>query len=251
MEPSLIRVMCANDGEADQVRCLLDLLHPVMGLPTREERFEKYQETWARLNPAAEKEEWKVHMAVNFPWSGGKVDLWRTLRREMHTKFQTALSEHLNGESTDRPIQPFCFMDYSEMLLLLLDQYLTGLDKYIAIQDRISAVSANMHACDEDERPMSEKSMHASARRRAQDFLDVLLFLHAVPQREPGRWDALDLASDVTWFRAHAEVYQNNAPLMAFLRDCAVVVLVTGCFDVPKDVKSIHNCYVAYKGCGL
>ena len=209
--------------QADQVRRLLSLLHPAMSLQTREERCEKYQETWARLNPAAEKEVWKPNMAVNFPWSSGKVDLWRTLRREIERKFQTALNEHLNGESTDRPIQPFCFMDYSEMLLLLLDQYLEGLDKYIAIQDRISAVSNNMHAYDEDERPMSEKSMHASARRRAQDFMDVLLFLHAVPQREPGRWDALDHASDVTWFREHCAVYQKNEDLMALLRDCAVV----------------------------
>jgi hypothetical protein len=161
--------------QADQLRCLLDLLHPAMGLQTREERFEKYQETWARLNPAAEKEVWKVHMPVNFPWSGGKVELWRTLRRDIEAKFQTALNEHLNGESTDRPIQPFCFMDYTEMLFILLDQYLTGLDKYIAIQDRISAVSANMHAYDEDERPMSEKSMHASAVRRAYYWVDTTI----------------------------------------------------------------------------
>ena len=239
--------MCANDGEADQLRRLLDLLHPAMGLPTREERFEKYQETWARLNPSVKDENWLPMHSVNFPWSGGKVEFWKTLRRDIEAKFQTALNEHLNGESTDRPIQPFCFMDYSEMLFILLDQYLTGLDKYIAIQDRISAVSANMDAYDEDERPMSEKSMRHSRIKSAQDFLDVLLFLHAVPQREPGRWDALDHASDVTWFRAHAEVYQNNAPLMAFLRDCAVVVLVTGCFDVPKDVTAIHDCYVQLK----
>ena len=231
-------------AQADQLRRLLAVLDPAMSPPTREERFEKYQETWARLNPAAEKEVWKIHMPVNFPWSGRKVEFWKTLRRDIEAKFQTALNEHLNGESTDRPIQPFCFMDYSEMLLLLLDQYLEGLDKYIAIQDRISAVSKNMHAYDEDERPMSEKSMHASARRRAQDFLDVLLFMHAVPQREPGRWDALDHASDVTWFREHCGVYQKNEELMAFLRDCAVVVLVTGCFDVSPDVKSIHACYL-------
>jgi hypothetical protein len=231
-------------AQADQLRRLLAVLDPAMSPPTREERFEKYQETWARLNPAAEKEVWKIHMPVNFPWSGRKVEFWKTLRRDIEAKFQTALNEHLNGESTDRPIQPFSFMDYSEMLLLLLDQYLTGLDKYIAIQDRISAVSKNMDAYDEDERPMSEKSMHASARRRAQDFMDVILFLHAVPQREPGRWDALDHASDVTWFREHCGVYQKNEELMAFLRDCAVVVLVTGCFDVPKDVTAIHDCYV-------
>ena len=247
MEHSLTRVMCANDGEADQLRRLLDLLHPAMGLPTREERFEKYQETWARLNPSVKDENWLPMHSVNFPWSGTKIEFWRTLRREIGRKFQTALSEHLNGESTDSPIQPFSFMDYSDMLFLLLDIYLTGLDKYIATQDDIDKVSADMDAYPEDMRDLLEKGMRRSRLKRAQEFMDVILFLHAVPQREPGRWDALDHASDVTWFRAHAEVYQNNAPLMAFLRDCAVVVLVTGCFDVPKDVTAIHDCYVQLK----
>ena len=76
--------------------------------------------------------------------------------------------------------------------------------------------------------------------------MDVILFLHAVPQREPARWDALDHVSDVTWLREHCGVYQKNEELMAFLRDCAVVVLITGCFDVPKDVTAIHDCYVQF-----
>jgi hypothetical protein len=33
---------------------------------------------------------------------------------------------------------------------------------------------------------------------------------------------------------------------MAFLRDCAVLVLITGYFDVPKDVKSICECYTHF-----
>ena len=53
----------------------------------------------------------------------------------------------------------------------------------------------------------------------------------------------LDHDSDVTWFHEHCEVYQKNEDLMAFLRDCAVVVLITGCFQIPKDVQSIHDCY--------
>ena len=138
-------------------------------------------------------------------------------------------------------------MDYSAMLLSLLDTYLEGLNDYIDIQDDISQVSDNMDEYPEDQRPMLEKSMRHSRIKRAQDFLDVILFLHAVPQRKPGRWDALDHASDVTWFRAHAEVYQINAPLMAFLRDCAVVVLITGCFDISPNVKAIHDCYVQLK----
>jgi hypothetical protein len=30
---------------------------------------------------------------------------------------------------------------------------------------------------------------------------------------------------------------------MAFLRDCAVVVLMTGFFVIPKDIQCIHDCY--------
>ena len=215
-----------------------------MSLQTPEERLKMYQETWARLNPAAEKEVWQAHMAVNYPWSGGKIDLWRTLRLGIKTKFLTARDEHLNGEFTHRPIVDFSFMDYSNMLLELLDKYLKGLDDYIAIQDHISAVSDDMDKYGEDERPMSEKSMRHSGTRRAQDFLDVILFMHAVPQRVDGKWDALDRKSDVTWFREHCEVYQKNKPLMAFLRDCAVVVLITGCSSLTQEVKSIHDCYI-------
>ena len=160
--------------------------------------------------------------------------------------YVAVICDECSGESTAKPILEFSFMDYIAMLLSLLDTYLEGLNDYIAIQDDISQVSANMDEYPEDQRPMLEKSMRHSRIKRAQDFLDVILFLHAVPQREPGRWDALDHDSDVTWFRTHAEVYQNNEPLMAFLRDCAVVVLITGCFDISPDVKAIHDCYVQF-----
>jgi len=232
--------------QPDQVRRLLALLESVMSLQTREERFEKYQEIWTKLNPNVKDEVWLPMHPVNFPWSGRKVEFWKTLRCEMQTKFRGVICDECTREITMRPIQPFCFIDYSAMLGGLLDKYLEGLDKYIVIQDRISAVSKNMDAYDEDERPMSEKSMHSSATRRAQDFLDVILFMHAVPQRADGKWDTLDYESDVTWFREHCEVYQKNEELMAFLRDCAVVVLITGCFDVPKDVKSIYDAYMAW-----
>ena len=233
--------------QADQLHRLLAVLDPVMSLQTREERFEKYQETWAKLNPSVKDEVWLPMHSVNFPWSGRKVEFWKTLRRNIEAKFQTALNEHLNGEFTDSPIVEFSFMHYTDMLLEQLDFFLKVLNDDIAIQDHITKVSANMDAYDEDERYMSEKSMRHSRIRRAQDFLDVILFMHAVPQREPARWDALDHASDVTWFRAHAEVYQSNAPLMAFLCDCAVVVLITGCFDISPNVKTIHDCYVQLK----
>ena len=233
-----------NHDEGEQVRRLLAFLAPVMSLETQEDRLKAYQETWARLNPAAEKQVWKAHMPVNYPWDSGKVDLWRTLRRDIEPKFKKVLNEHLNGEFTHRPIVDFSFMDYSNMLLELLDVYLKGLDRYIATQDHIDRVTGNMDAYDEDERPMSEKSMHRSGRTRAEEFLDVILFMHAVPQRAEARWDALDRESDVTWFREYSEVYQKNEELMAFLRDCAVVVLLTGNFSVPTEVKCIHDCYV-------
>jgi hypothetical protein len=121
---------------------------------------------------------------------------------------------------------------------------LEGLDKYIVTQDDIGKVTADMDAYPEDMRDLLVKGMHGSARRRAQDFLDVILFMHAVPQRADGKWDTLDHESDVTWFREHCEVYQKSEELMAFLRDCAVVVLLTGNFCVSTDVKCIHDCYM-------
>lgn len=191
---------------------------------------------------------WSASTSVNFPWDG-KERLWKTLRGEIQTKVRGVICDECTKEITMRPIQPFSFIDYSAMLGELLDIFLNGLDEYIAIQDHITAVSADMHAYDEDERYLSEKSMRHSRIRRSQDFLDVILFLHAVSQRADGRWDALDHESDVTWFREHCGVYQQNADLMAFLRDCAVVVLITGCFDVPKDIKSICECYGAFDLC--
>ena len=235
--------MCANDSEAEQVRRLLAFLEPVVSLPTQADRIKTYHDTWVRLNPAAEQEVWKPNMAVNFPWSRGKVELWRTLRHDLESKFQTALNEHLNGEFTNRPTVEFSFMHYSEMLLELLDNFLEGLDAYIAIQELISAVSASMDAYGEDERYMAEKRMRHSREEIAQHFLDVLLFMHAVPQRADGQWDALDRESDWTWFHEHCEVYQKNEELMAFLRDCAVVVLITGFFHTAPGVLSMHECY--------
>ena len=235
--------MCANDSEAEQVRRLLAFLEPVLSLPTQADRIKTYHDTWVRLNPAAEQEVWKPNMGVNYPWSRGKVDLWRTLRHDVESKFQTALNEHLNGEFTYRPIVEFSFMHYSEMLLQLIDIFLKGLDKYIATQDAISAVSDDMDAYPEDLRYLLEKGMRSSRANRAQEFMDVILFMHAVPQRADGRWDALDRESDVTWFREHCEVYQKNEELMAFLRDCAVVVLITGFFHTAPGVLSMHECY--------
>ena len=216
-----------------------------MSLQTRQERLERYQETWAKLCPDVKGKVWDATTSVNFPWDG-KEYLWRTLRGRFETRFKTVICEELSSEITMKPIQPFSFMDYSEMLLDLLDKFLHRLDDYIAIQDHISAVSDNMDAYGEDERPMTEKSMRHSRIMTAQDFLDVILFMHAVPQRAEDRWDALDHESDVTWFREHCEVYQKNEELMSFLRDCAVVVLITGCFDVPNDVKSICDTYMAW-----
>ena len=241
MNHNSIEIMACAD-QADQVRRLLAFLEPVMSLQTEQERLEKYREVWAKLYPNVKGIVWSATASVNFPWDG-KEELWKTLRFEIQTKCRGVICDECTKEITMRPIQPFCFIHYSGMLGGLLDIFLKGLDKYIATQDHIIAVSADMDAYPEDMRDLLVKGMRTSRLKRAQEFMDVILFMHAVPQRVDGRWDALDLESDVTWFREHCEVYQQNEELMAFLRDCAVVVLITGFFDVPKDVRSIWECY--------
>ena len=239
--------MCAEDSEADQLDRLLAFLAPVMSLETTEDRIKTYKDAWVRLNPAAQEEVWQAGMAVNFPWSAGKVDLWRALRRDIETRFHTALSEHLNGEFTHKPTVDYSFMHYTEMLFELLDIFLKGLDGYIEIQDHITAVSKDMEAyASEDERYMSEKTMRSMRIMRAKALFDVIGFMHAVPQRVYDKWDALDHEWDVTWFRGYCRVYQDNEELMAFLRDCAVVVMAVGHFQVATEVQTMHACYVQY-----
>lgn len=242
-----IQIMQCAD-QADQVQRLLAFLEPVTSLQTPADRIKTYQETWAKLDPYAQGIVWQPDMSVNYPWDG-KEHLWKTLRVEMETKFRAVICAECSNEVTMRPIQPFCFIDYSQMLIELLDTFLEGLDDYIAIQDDISKVSANMHAYPEDTRCFVQKRLYTAGFNRAKEFLDVILFMHAVPQRAD-RWDALDHESDVTWFREHCRVYQENQDLMAFLRDCAVVVLMTGYFVVPQDVQSIHDCYTLHAGQG-
>jgi hypothetical protein len=125
-------------------------LQPVMSLQTKQERFEKYQEIWTKLNPNVKDEVWYPTTAVNYPWSGQKVEFWKTLRGEIQTRFRAVVCDECSSESTMKPILDFSFMDYSAMLLELLDTYPEGLNDYIALQDDISEVSANMDDYPED-----------------------------------------------------------------------------------------------------
>ncbi len=70
--------------QADQVHRMLTLLHPVMSLQTEQERFEKYQEIWTKLNPNV-KTVWLSHTSVNYPWDGSKVEFWKTLSTDPKT----------------------------------------------------------------------------------------------------------------------------------------------------------------------
>ncbi len=252
-----IQIMQCAD-QADQVQRLLAFLEPVMSLrlQTQEGRIKTYQETWAKFHPYAKGKMWQPDMSVCFPWDG-KTYLWRTLLSRLETRFKRVICEQLGieitmepSEITMQPIQPFSFMDYSDMLLQMLDIYLEGLSDYIYIQDMISEVTRNMDAYPEDELYFLQKRLYKAGFSRAKEFLDLILFMHTVPQRADGRWDALDREHDVTWFREHCKVYQENQDLMAFLRDCVVVVLMTGYFVVPQDVKSIHDCYTLHTGQG-
>ena len=114
MDHNSIEIMvCAN--QTDQVRRLLAFLEPVLSLQTEQERLEKYQEVWTKISPNVKGIVWSATASVNFPWDG-KEELWKTLRREMQTKFRGVICDECTREITTRPIQPFCFIDYSAML---------------------------------------------------------------------------------------------------------------------------------------
>jgi hypothetical protein len=223
---SVLCTMCVDpkDEEGEQLRRLRALLAPVVRFEQHEDRLKLYHETWARLNP-------------------GGGDMWKTLRSGIETKFRAVICEQLSNEVTTKPIPPFSFMHYSQMLLELLDVFLKGLDDYIDMRK----VRGSIDLLAEDERLVLQKSMRHSRATLAQDWLDVLLFMHAVPQRVDDRWDALDHESDVTWFRGHCKVYQENAELAAFLRDCAVAVLLVRHLHAAREVRVLLACYALYE----
>ena len=94
---------------------------------------------------------------------------------------------------------------------------------------------------------MSQKSLYKRGPPTVKKFLYVILFMFAVPRHLPAtrsittdtQLEPSEINTELTYMNVPCKFYQQNHELMTFLRDCAVVVLITGHFNVPKDVQSV------------
>ncbi len=53
----------------------------------------------------------------------------------------------------------------------------------------------------------------------------------------------VDVDMDITWMNEDCQFYQQNENFMEFLKDCAVVVLITGDFQLPIAIRAICEMY--------
>ena len=93
--------------------------------------------------------------------------------------------------------------------------------------------------------------------KMAQEFLQVILFLFAVPQEVPLRvrthkfkpdelthpLEPSEVDMGVTWMNEDCKWYQQNATFMGFLEDYAVIVLMTGCYNFSPSFTEICQSY--------
>ncbi len=90
------------------------------------------------------------------------------------------------------------------------------------------------------------------------DFLQIILFLFAVPQEVPlrardGRWSGVRLAPplepaevnmNVTWMNADCQWYQRKARFMECVADCAVIALMRSYYDFSPSFTEICQSYI-------
>ena len=95
---------------------------------------------------------------------------------------------------------------------------------------------------------MTDKALANTSISTAKSFMDVILFMFAVPTRSIYRWDSIDPYEKVTFdFKiAPSKFYQDNETFMTFLRDCAVV-LFTSDYEFPREIESIYRTYITFE----
>lgn len=212
----------------NQSRRFLDFLKPITDQPTNTDSFVKYFETWTKLQGQLQVryDMWNAYETVHHAYKGDKVQFWKTLCEKIATEFDYAIRE-----SPDN-----AFHEYNDLLKKHVNELLDNLIKYIRVyQDYQDPADPNFLSYEE------------ALDLTAQSFMGVVLFLFAVPNllKNPRGWDLIEDDFDYmySWefnFKRDAcEFYQGRDELMKFLGDCAVVVLLTGNFELPPGMRRV------------
>ena len=212
----------------NQSRRFIDFLKPITDQPTNADRFVKYFETWTKLQGQSDVQHgmWDAHETVHHAYKGDKVQFWKTLRKNIFTHFENAIRESLDH----------VFHEYNGLLKQHVNGLLCNLDQYIHMHEHYRDPAFHMTI-----------TFDAALDLTARSFMDVILFLFAVPhllKYERG-WNLIEDDIDVihseefNFKRDACEFYQGLHELMTFLGDCAVVVLLTGYFNLPRGIELV------------
>lgn len=255
-------------AKLEQIQALNAFLATFTALDTKEKKFEKYVLSWQKLHTNQQKaqkkwstkackdgdlgelvqkianlrvydarqESFSIEMSMHHPWTQEKLDFWKA--------FSVFIEKDLREVAVNRGCRRKCPPNskwYNTQLITRIDTYLASLDIFIDIQQQIDKA----HNEDNEELEYTEKNLKkdqsTQCLQMANDFLQVILFLYAVPQEVPlqvkqhkYKIDELipplkpsDVDMDVTWMYEDCKWYQQNKNLMKFVTDCAVLALMS------------------------
>jgi hypothetical protein len=192
-------------------------------------------------------------------------------QRPFFEAFRVFIQKNLRAVAVDRSCRSNCPPNskwYNTQLITRVDKYLSNLEFWMRVTERMDEARTRWHQepphANSDDETEAEHEVRCLGRdliniehHMANDFLQVLLFLFAVPQEAPlqvrvrRRWpyelvpplepSALDM--NVAWMNEDCKWYQESKEFMAFLADCAVIALIIGYYEFSASFTEICQSY--------
>jgi hypothetical protein len=264
-----------------QLEKLNEFLAKITALDSQDKRFNKYEEVYRKLHEQQRiyVSEWSTHdcktgklgelmqeianltigdpdqepydLIKERPISIGQLPFFKA--------FNLFIQKNLRDVAVDRRERRECppiSRQYNNDLIIRIDKYLDSL--YFWMNYQVEADAAHLGGeLAEFEEKCIRKDIEKLEHKMTTEFLQVILFLFAVPQEIPRKvrvhkfkpdelippLEPSMLDMDVTWMNEDCRWYQNNATFMAFLTDYAVIALMHCYYSFSKSVTELCQCY--------
>ena len=224
-----------NSDALDQVRKLIDFLQPVL---IQTDLRNNYVTTWTKLEGAHDgsQDMWNDSPRVHLAYEGDIVNFWRNLRDTIQTQFTT----YIGNSSTELGASEH-LDQYNKKLMERVKVCLECVDDYIELLEDHKMIDDSPEDYNEDELQMTDQSIMKNSHSKAELFMDVILFMFAVPSIHQS--NAKDLKADFDLQIDPCKFYQDQEDFMSFLRDCALVFLTSNSFTIPEEITRIYRRY--------
>lgn len=267
-----------------QLQALNEFLAKITALDTVDKRFDKYSEVFNKLHAQQRTTQrfWStpeckqgdlgelVQKIANLT-IGNPEHAFLSKRRSLtmgplafFRAFSVFIEKDLREVAVDRSWRRNCPPNskwYNTQLIARIDTYLSSLDTFIRLQARADAAhTKSQEEHDEDaeyDETCIRKDITNLEFKMTNDFLQVILFLYAVPQEVPlparyrkfygpefkPQLEPSEVDMDVTWMNEDCKWYQQNATFMGFLADYAVIALMRCYYAFSPSLTEICQSY--------